>query len=116
GETVFKRGQDYERRWYDRRGTTRHAPINDDSVADAVARAYSERTAAIWQSLAEARIAQTSPAAYEEAALFLHKLRRVWVGLGKAAEWRAYVEELRAANRRKRRLMETLDALLRERG
>lgn len=84
-------------------------------VADAVVKAYPER-AAIWQALAEARIAQTSPAAYDEAALFLRKLRRVWVGLGKAAEWRAYVEELRAANRRKRRLMETLDALLRERG
>ena len=103
-------------RWYDRRGTAPHAPINDDSVADAVARAYPERAAAIWQALAEARIAQTSPAAYEEAALFLRKLRRVWVGLGKAAEWRAHVEELRAANRRKRRLIEMLDALLRERG
>ena len=70
--------------------------------------------AAIWQSLAEARIAQTSPAAYEEAALFLRKLRCVWAEQGKIAAWRTYVEGLRAANRRKRRLVETLDALLHE--
>jgi uncharacterized Zn finger protein len=43
-------------------------------LTDAVVRAYPEHTAAIWQSLAEAQIAQTSPAAYEEAALFLRKL------------------------------------------
>ena len=58
----------------------------------------------------------TKPAAYEEAAVFLRKLRHVRMGQGKAAEWRLYVEGLGAANKRKRRLIETLDALLRERG
>jgi uncharacterized Zn finger protein len=101
-------------RWYDRRSAVRYAHLNDDTVADAVAQAYPERAAAIWQQLAEGRIAQTSPAAYEEAALFLRKLRRVWAEHGKAKEWRSYVEGLRAMNRRKRRLMETLDALLHE--
>jgi len=101
-------------RWYDQRGSGRYAHINDDTVADAVVRVYPERAAAIWQSLAEARIAQTSPAAYEEAARFLRKLRRVWAEQGKTAAWRAYVESLRAANRRKRRLVEILDALLHE--
>jgi uncharacterized Zn finger protein len=100
-------------RWYDRRGTVRYAQINEDAVADAVAQVYPERAASIWQALAEARIAQTSPAAYQEAALFLRKLRRVWAERGKAAEWRGYVEQLRAANKRKRRLVETLDVLLR---
>jgi uncharacterized Zn finger protein len=103
-------------RWYDRRGTVRFAQINADAVADAVVRAYPERAAAIWQALAEARIAQTSPAAYEEAAGFLRKLQRVQTERGQAAEWRAYVEQLRATNKRKRRLVETLDVLLRERG
>jgi uncharacterized Zn finger protein len=103
-------------RWYDRRGSARYAQINADAVADAIARAYPERAAAIWQELAEARIAQTGPAAYEEAALFLRKLQRVWAEHGKAAAWRGYIEDLRAANKRKRRLVETLDALLRERG
>jgi uncharacterized Zn finger protein len=98
-------------RWYDRRSPSRLSGINDDLVADAVVKAYPERAAAIWQQLAEAHIAQTNPAAYQEAALFLRKLRRVWARQGTEAAWRAYVAELRSANRRKRRLVEILDAL-----
>jgi uncharacterized Zn finger protein len=101
-------------RWYDQRSAGRHFHINDDMVADAVVQAYPERAAQIWQQLAEARIAQTNPAAYQEAALFLRKLRRVWARQGKGAAWRDYLAELQAANRRKRRLIETLDALTRE--
>jgi uncharacterized Zn finger protein len=103
-------------RWYDRREQARYTSIDADMVADAVVGAYPERAAAIWQGLAEARIAQTSPAAYQEAALFLRKLRRVWAQRGKLVEWRGYVEQLRATNKRKRRLVETLDVLLQERG
>jgi uncharacterized Zn finger protein len=116
-ELAISEGQPAEvLRWYDRRSSARYAQINADAVADAVARSYPERAVAIWQELAEACIAQTSPAAYNEAAVFLRKLRRVWMEHEKGAEWRAYVESLRAANKRKRRLMDTLDALLRERG
>ena len=78
-------------------------------VADAVAQAYPERAAAIWQQLAEARIAQTKPAAYEEAAVFLRKLRRVWTVHGKAAEWPFFFFFFFF-------LIETLGVLLRERG
>lgn len=101
-------------RWYDRRAAGRLFGINDDMVADAVVQAYPERAAQIWQQLAEARIAQTNPAAYQEAALFLRKLRRVWTRQGQAAAWRAYAVRLRETNRRKRRLVETLDVLLQE--
>jgi uncharacterized Zn finger protein len=98
-------------RWYDRRSPNRLSGINDDMVADAVVHAYPERAAAIWQQLAEAHIVQTNPAAYQEAALFLRKLRRVWAHQGTGAAWRDYLTELRSANRRKRRLVEVLDAL-----
>jgi uncharacterized Zn finger protein len=101
-------------RWYDRRAAGRLSGINDDLVADTVVQAYPDRAAQIWRQLAEARIAQTNPAAYQEAALFLRKLRRVWARQGKEAAWRDYLAELRAANRRKRRLVETLDVLLQE--
>jgi uncharacterized Zn finger protein len=101
-------------RWYDRRAAGRLSGINDDLVADAVAQAYPDRAAQIWQQLAEAHIAQTNPASYQEAALFLRKLRRVWARQGREAAWRNYLTELRAANRRKRRLVEVLDALARE--
>jgi uncharacterized Zn finger protein len=100
--------------WYDQRDLNLYTMINADIVADAVAQTYPERAAAIWQGLAEARIAQTSPAAYQEAALFLRKLRRVRGRQAKTADWREYVEQLRTTNKRKRRLVETLDALLRE--
>src|SRR5262249_19038451 len=101
-------------RWYDRRVPGRLSGINDDLVADAVVQDYPDRAAQIWRQLAEAHIAQTNPAAYQEAALFLRKLRGVWARQGKEAAWHAYVAELRAANRRKRRLVETLDALASE--
>lgn len=101
-------------RWYDQRSTGRFFGINDDMVADAVVQTHPARAAAIWQQLAEARIAQTNPASYQEAAVFLRKLRRVWTQQGQAAAWSRYVAELRAANRRKRRLIETLDALILE--
>jgi hypothetical protein len=38
-------------------------------------------------------------------------LWRLWEKHGKAADWRAYVEQLRATNRRLRRLVEILDTL-----
>jgi uncharacterized Zn finger protein len=75
---------------------------------------YPDRAAQIWQQLAEARIAQTNPAAYQEAALFLCKLRRVQARQGKEVAWREYAVKLRETNRRKRRLVETLDVLLQE--
>lgn len=101
-------------RWYDQRSSGRLYSIQEDMVADAVVKTYPARAAAIWQQLAEGRIAQTSPAAYQEAAIFLRKLRRLWVGQNKVAEWRTYVERLRETNKRKRRLVATLDALLQE--
>jgi uncharacterized Zn finger protein len=116
-ELAISEGQPTEvLRWYDRRSPAQYSPVDADVIADAVAEAYPERAASIWQELAEERIAQTKPAAYEEAALYLRKLRRMWTEHGKAAEWRSYTEKLGAANKRKRRLIETLDVLLRERG
>ena len=116
-ELAISEGQPTEvLRWYDRRIPTHYSPVDADVIADAVAESYPERAASIWQELAEERIAQTKPAAYEAAAHCLRKLRRVWTAHGKAGEWRSYIEKLGAANKRKRRLIETLDALLRERG
>jgi uncharacterized Zn finger protein len=64
-------------RWYDQRSKGRFFNINDDMVADAVVQTHPARAAAIWQQLAEACIAQTNTASYQEAAVFLRKLRRV---------------------------------------
>jgi uncharacterized Zn finger protein len=62
--------------------------------------------------LAEAEIARTDVRAYETAAGYLRAIGRVRARQGRPADWRRYIDELRQANRRKRRLVEILDRLL----
>ena len=79
-------------RWYDQpaQGREAWASVNHDRVAE---------------------IAQTNTAAYEEAAVSLRKLGQLRQQQGRMDGWRSYIADLRAANKRKRRLMETLDRL-----
>ena len=77
-------------------------------VADALAGAYPEVSMAIWKKQSESLIAQTKPRAYEEAALFLGKLLRLYHKLGRRPEWQAYAVKLRSLHKAKRRFMETL--------
>jgi uncharacterized Zn finger protein len=84
---------------------------SEEKVAQAVAGAYPERAIAIWKRLAENQIAQTKPRAYEQAGVYLTKLRRILHSQGKGAEWNSYAAGLRSANIRKRRLLEVLDGL-----
>lgn len=82
-----------------------------ERTADAVAEAFPERAAEIWQHMAETQIAQTKPAAYKEAMIPLEKARNVLQKLGKEEAWTDYVAAIRKRHRRKRRLMEMLDSL-----
>ncbi len=102
-------------RWYDQRpaGAGGWSAINPDLVADAVAETHPERAITIWKQLAEAQIAQTNPRAYEVAAAYLRKLGRLLERQKRADEWRRYIAGLREANKRKRRLLEVLDGLIR---
>jgi uncharacterized Zn finger protein len=100
-------------RWYDQQrvdvGGWR--TINHDLVAEAIADDYPDRAITIWKQLAEAQIEQTSPPAYQGAAGYLRKLGRLLERQGRADEWRRYLNNLREANKRKRRLLEILDGL-----
>ncbi len=100
-------------RWYDQpsQGREAWATINHDRVAEALVATHPERAAEIWKSMAEAQIAQTNTAAYEEAAVFLRKLGQLRKQQGRMEAWQKYIADLRAVNKRKRRLMETLDRL-----
>ena len=103
-------------KWYDFRGRKGShfqgwGGYNEDHIAQAIEKAYPERAAAIWKSLAEGQIAQTKPAAYEVAARYLKKLRDLMTGLDKEEEWRRYLAGLRQANARKPRLLQTLATL-----
>ena len=102
-------------RWHDRAQAQEKGRgwggYSEDRVAEAVAETYPERAVEIWKKLAEAQIAQVKPKAYEVAADHLHKAHRVLGRLGREAEWKAYLAQIRKTHYRKRRLLEILDRL-----
>lgn len=102
-------------RWYDRRKPRSRGWDSgwfaEDRIAEAVVAKYPERAVAIWKQLAEAQIALTKPRAYDMAADYLRKVRRVLKQQGKGQDWQSYLAALRRANERKRRLVDVLDIL-----
>jgi len=81
-------------------------------VANAVFETYPEMAVEAWKKEAEALIAETNVKYYDDAAIYLKKIRDVMQKQGKVQEWAGYIEELRTANRRKRKLMQILDKVL----
>jgi uncharacterized Zn finger protein len=106
-------------RWYDQlhaqRRSRSYGWYGADSltatVAEAVTEAYPERAAELYQQLIEDYVAQTNTSAYEAAAPHLRKLRDLLQRLSRPDDWTAFVQQLRASNRRKRRFLEVLDRL-----
>ncbi len=80
-------------------------------VAEAVKKQDPDRALAIWKKLAEAEIALTKPAAYQAAGGYLKKAGQLMADLKREPEWHDYLVRLRAANARKKRFIEVLDAL-----
>jgi len=85
----------------------------EGAVAAAVVHHYPERSIAIWEKIAEGFIAQTNVAAYSEALTYLKKVQKALEGLGRAAEWAAYLTSVAETNRRKSRLVQMLNVLSR---
>jgi uncharacterized Zn finger protein len=104
-------------RWYDLReekdSAEKWRPHHDDedSVASAVQDRFPGRAMAIWRKLAESQMARTGAHAYETAAGHLRKMRAVMLKNGKTKEWESYLASIRRDQKRKPRLMETLDRL-----
>ena len=100
-------------KWHDRFPKKERYGFNDLEleIAEAVKKHDPGRSLSIWKRLAEAEIAQTRPAAYQIAGKYLKKAGQLMADLKREPEWRDYVVKLRAANARKKRLMEVLDAL-----
>jgi len=82
------------------------------AVARAVERSHPNRAIAIWNDLALRAIARTQTEAYLEAARYLESAGRIEERRGNLAAWRTRVLELQARERRKWRLRQTLDDLL----
>ena len=102
-------------RWYDQRKSQKPSwswsGFKEDEVAGALMDHYPKRALAIWKQLAEKEIALTKPKAYIVAAGYLRKVQRTLKNLRKEKEWQSYLDELRRANARKRKLLEILDTL-----
>jgi len=79
-----------------------------EKVAEAVATSHPDTSLKIWRSTVDNLIAEVKPHAYQEAAGYLLKMRKVWQETDRLAEWTALIAELRTRHKPKRRLMEVL--------
>lgn len=108
---IDERRPDDVLRWYDRaRSEQARLNVTDDGVAGAIAPAYPERAAQIWRELAAQQLKHAEVRAYDVAARYLGRLRAVVPD----PEWRAELEGLKTAYRRRPRLVEAIDKVLRE--
>ncbi len=82
-----------------------------ERVAQAVAKTHPEMSLSIWRTKVDGLIAQVKPQAYNEAAVFLRHMRKVYEAGGQMAQWQALLSELRQTHKAKRRLLEVLDGL-----
>lgn len=111
---IFEEKPDEVLRWYEKiKSGSRNFELGTrlDSIAAALACRYPDRAVAIWKELAEGYIASTNFAAYEAAAACMANIRETLGGLGRKQEWLDYLETVKQANRRKRRLLEILGAM-----
>ena len=83
----------------------------DKQVAKAVAESHPEIALGIWKSIADGLIGQVKPKAYQEAAVYLRQMRKVYQRTGRAADWKALLQTLRTQHKAKRRLQEVLTGL-----
>jgi uncharacterized Zn finger protein len=80
-------------------------------VAAAVAATHPDVALAIWKQLADGQIKLVKPKAYEEAAVYLRKMRKVYQQTNRLEQWQVLIRNLRTEHRAKRRLLEVLDSL-----
>lgn len=80
-------------------------------MAEQMASTHPDQSIAIWGELAADAIAGGNRRAYESALRHLRPMRDLLTRLGRQGEWETYLADVRAANRRRRALLETLDRL-----
>jgi uncharacterized Zn finger protein len=110
---ILEKKPDQVLKWYDQRpqGHFGWLGVDEDAIATAVQAHAPDRAVAIWKNKAERLIAQVKPNAYQEAVEYLRKAGEVMSKQNKQAQWDQYLNSLREAHARKRRLIEILDGL-----
>ena len=89
--------------------------IDENKIANAVHEKYPDIALEIWKKLAEELISKTNVNAYGEAAVHLRKVKETMEARGQKREWEIYLRGIREGNKRKRRLIEILGTLGKDR-
>jgi len=101
--------------WYELYTSKNTWGWNDDNLHDSVATAvmnhYPDKSITIWKQIAEIHIKKTGKKEYRTAAIYLKKIKSLLKRQKKTNEWKQYIQSLRETNKRKPRLIETLDEL-----
>ena len=83
----------------------------DKTVANAVLNTHPDLALAIWTEIVNNLIKKVKPKAYEEAAVYLRLMRKVYDRDHRLEDWQRLLEGLRREHKAKRRLMSILDTL-----
>lgn len=83
----------------------------DKAVASAVEKSHPQTALGIWRYMVDNLIGQVKPKAYEEAAVYLRRMSKVYQATKRVDEWQSLLSALRKEHKPKRRLMEVLDSL-----
>ncbi|MDF1578708.1 MAG: SWIM zinc finger family protein [Desulfobulbales bacterium] len=106
-----KRFDDVVRLYRERQKGNRWGLGMGEEVADAVADSHPDIALDIWKQIVVGKIKLVKPREYEEAAVYLRKMRKVYQKTKRTGEWRTLIVSLRTEHKAKRRLMEVLDSL-----
>ncbi|MBN1982281.1 MAG: SWIM zinc finger domain-containing protein [Chitinivibrionales bacterium] len=80
----------------------------EEEVATAIAATHPDRAVKIWKDFIESFFTQGSQKIYEKAIVYLKRIKSILEKAGRGGEWKSYVEELKAANSRKRSVVAVL--------
>ena len=106
-----KRLDDVVELYHRLRTTKRWGLEADKTVAQAVANTHPQVALDIWQGVVDKLIGQVKPKAYEEAAVYLRLMEKVYSRNQRLADWQVLLGDLRKKHKLKRRLIGTLDNL-----
>ncbi len=97
---------------YQRLGKTKRWSWETDKiVAQGVADTHPDLALAIWKDIVNSLIDQVKPKAYEEAAVYLRFMKKVYSRNHRLEDWQALLVGLRSRHKAKRRLIGVLDTL-----
>ena len=106
-----KRFEDVVALYAELRKIKRYSFETDKAVAGAVAGTHPQVALDTWRYIVDGLIGQVKPKAYEEAAVYLRRMCKVYQECRRTAEWQNLLAELRRDHKAKRRLLEVLDGL-----